>query len=1083
MPGQAPIVDLTARSFEALRERALNLLKRRVGDVAYNDFVGTGVVPAIIDVMAWFFEQAAFYHDRRHRSSYLFLADTREAMVVLCRGIGYRMRPTTSAAVSVQATPQPPQVAPITLRKGTRVTVGELIFEVAADSVIPANANIWPDGTTDDLILLVEGATSEDTFTSTGAIFQEFSLSQQGTIDGSVIVTILNEVWAEVENLTFVESDTRGRDTFHADGQDFFEVVLTLLNANIQIGDEDGLAVLVTPPGMTSADVQVWTQVPALTGAPREFTASQDIQGYTTIRFGEAVNDAAPAAGATIDVLYIVGGSQKRYQLTYDEFDRATIRFGDDTFGVIPPTGAQIRVQYRVGGGVRGNIPAGTMDQDVQGFLPTGARCAVHLRNAEPGRGGEPQETIEHARFFAPAFARSNRRAVTQDDWTALAATYRDDRFGAPSHASAYLKQRIPELNTVCVAVWGRDNVGRISTPGTALKVGIKKFLDARRTITTVAEMLDGVVVIIDLLIAVTLETGRDRETVFTAVSDAISRFFNSASVLPGLDLSISQLYDTIQDVDGVARATIEQVTGGISAFLTLGVGDGVTKTFSGNFPLRDGTSVVAGSVAVTDTVQQVVDNGTGSFVGDVDSGGTNVITYGDGNFTTTFAVAPEIGRVVTAEAHLGVFAPHTENLGNSNGTFQLLDGATDYYPIVKRAPRGGWAGDQSRIIDDYRVGGTNRFRGRLPRGIDPTSIVIGDNVPLAPVLVGGDNGAGVINGAGILTGSVDYDTGDIDFEFNAPPTLPVRIQWTTNRVDIFLPAEYLPLQPGRVWFWGGFRGPNATQPGGADLNVFDDGTGNMVGDALVSGQINYETGAVNFAWNAVPPPGIATATYYGRLAVTPDGTNRTFAYTVRTAPGGAGVAVNLLEGVGNGIGRTRFRLTDLSKPGVSFFDAWDNWQGLVDGESLDREGTNTLVYGPAAAGTLTFLTPPVAGTTRDFVITTTNVGTFMYSAWAFLVKTPGGPGLDKYLFSDNNGRLWGTVQFPFPFNRLDHLRGRYLATLSGAPVASGRSLQLTYDALIAVPPHLDIPIQGDQVATLGKITLEERAPEVPTLG
>ncbi len=997
------------------------------------------------------------------------------------------MRPATSAAVSMQAVPQPPQVAPITLRRGTRVNVGDLVFEIAEDYVIPANASVWPDGATDDLIIMVEGATLTETFTSDGSAFQEFELGTAGTIENSVRVTILGEVWDEVENLTVIEGEQRGRDAFTGDGADDQSYDLTLLHANISLDDDDGPIALITPAGGTSADVELWTQVANFTGAAREYTASQTIDGLTTILFGKDSAGAAPGDGARIDVLYLVSGAQKRYQLTYDEFDRATILFGDDSLGVIPPSGASITVEYRVGGGVQGNIQAGVIEETIQGFLATGARIPVLVRNIEPGRGGEAQENVDHARYFAPRYAKSNERAVRQEDWTALAATYRDAIYGAPSHATCYLKQKVPELNTVICAVWGRDEYGRVSTPGTALKAALKKYLDSKRTITTAVEMQDGTVVQIEMTIGVVLDTGRDRETVFEDVRAAVVAFFDSAYVLPGLDISVSRLYQRIQEVDGVQRATIEELIGSVSASLELGSGDGSTAEFSGDFVLEDGTSVVGGSVAVTDTQQQAVDDGLGGFLGDVDTGGTNTIDYATGKFTMTFASAPALGRTITAEARLVVFAPHTEDLGSSDGTIARVDDGTDYYPIVQRAPRGMWAREQSLIVDDFRVGTTNRFSGRLPQGIDTSSIVIEDNVPVAPILTGSDNGAGGITGPGILSGSVNYATGEIVWEFNAAPTLPVRVKWTTRQLNIFMPSQYLILEPARLWFWVGYRGPTGAQPGGADLNVFDDSTGNMVGDALVGGVVNYESGEIEVTLNGNPPPAAPTLVGYAYLLQAPDGTRTEFDYEIFTAPGGVGGAgspVDMREGGVDGEGRTRFMMTDLATPGVAVADAWDNWQGLMHGDTLDEEGVNTLIYAPGgtnntARGTLTFTVPLPVAAARDIPVYVTAVGVGMYSAWCFYVKTPGGPGLDKYLFADNNGRLWGTQVNPFPTDRLDHFRGRYVADLSGSPIASGRALALSYDALVNVPPALDVTIQDDQVATLNNVQVEERAPEV----
>jgi|CXWL01.1.fsa_nt_gi hypothetical protein len=1084
MPGIAPQIDYAARTFDVIRERALELLKRRITEFRYNDVIQSGVVPAIIDVLSWFHEQNAHYYDRRFRNSLLILADTREAMVVLTRALGYRMRPATSASVAVRATPTPPQAVPITLRKGTRATTeGGLTFEVAEDFVIPAGKPFWPDGTTDDLIVLVEGATREETFVSDGTQFQAFELGQPATIEGSVAVSILGEVWDEVDSLVFIEGDRRGRDGFTSDGTDGQTFELRLLNAIIDPEDEDGLVVIVTPLGMGSDGAEKWQQVPALTGAAREFVASQDLQGVTTLTFGVAADGAAPPLGAQVDVLYLIAGAQKRYQLTYDTDDRATIRFGDGVFGIIPPAGATITVTYRTGGGARGNIGTGQLNTVIQGVLPSGAATPVAIRNFEPGRGGEPQETVEHARFFAPRFAKSNERAVTREDFTTLSATYFDSLYGAPSHAAAFLKQRRPELNTVCVAVWGRDEFGQLSTANSPLKLGIKNLLDSKRTITTVVEMKDGVVVLVDIEADITLVQGKVRAAVFAELEAALQRFFQSTAVLPGINVSISQLYDTFQNVAGVERVEITRITGSVrvttDVFILLGtgalvpaVGDGSVNLFQGQFAFLEGTTIVPKSVVITDGIQQVVDNGEGAFSGDVDPLATpgqttplgNAMDYETGKFFISFATAPTAGAAVTAQAKLEVFFPKTENLGASDGNVSVVDGATDYYPIVRRAPRGLWSGDRRQVVDSFRVGATNQVRGRLPRGILPTTLLFVEGTPQTVF----DNGAGTLLSGVTPVGTVNYLTGDFDFTYPLPIVLPIVATWTTRTVDLFMPADLLPLQAGRLFVWGGFD-KDGTQPPGA-LIAYDDGEGNIAGNVIPGGTISYEDGRVLFEWNATPPPGPAAgALLTGTITQARDGIRRVFDFTF---PG------DLSSGSLDGEGRTRFQLSSLSTPGFVVVDAYDNWQGKIQGVSLDRLGENTIQYA-GGTGRLTFLSPPPVGTPGTFPIQVTNVATFLYAGWVFRVKTPGAAGLDKGLFADNTGRLWGPPAAgpsdPFPVAFLDYLRGRFFTRLAGSPIAAGRDLLLTYDALTRVPPALDIVVAGNQVAALGAVALTEK--------
>jgi Baseplate J-like protein len=1090
MSGVAPQIDYTARTFDTIRSQGLQLLQARVTTFVYNDMIATGLAPAVIDVLAWFQEQNAYYYNRRFRNSLLALADTREAMVVLTRAQGYTMRPTTSASVSVVATPQPPQATPITIPQGTQISAAGLIFQAKSDYVIPANKTYWPDGTTDDIIVFTQGASQTDTFTSTGNPFQQFQLSQPGTINGSVMVSILNQTWDDVPSLVFVEGDQRGRDSFQGEGTDFQSFQLSLLNAIVDPNDEDDLIVLVTPPGQPSSAAVQWTQVPDFTGAPQEFTVSQTIDGVTNINFGQGANGASPLVGAYIDVLYLIVGAQQRYQLTYDTNNQGTIIFGDGVFGIIPPTGAIITVTYSIGGGPAGNVPSNTLNTTILGVLSNGSTTPVLIQNFEAGRGGEPEETVDHARFYCPLQMQANQRAVTQTDFTMWAATYFDPVYGAPSYASAYLKQDIPELNTVEVALWSRDQNGQVSDANTPLKDAVQMFLNTKRTICTSVEMVDGTVVVFDIDAQVVIQQGFVVADVFAAIQSAVQTFFNSSQVMPGIDLSISQLYDAISTVSGVISAEITSVVGSILVTCvvttdgyTPAVGDGATNLFQGQFALDEGTQIVPGSIVITDGTQQVIDNGTGAFNGNINlSDPPNTIgnecDYETGTWSVSFASPPAVGAIFFAQAKMEAFFPNTEDLGASDGSVTEANGATQYYPLVARAPRGLWSGDQYLIVDAFQVGTTNEVRGTLPTGIISGTLFFTDHSgqQVRDVLTVGTSST-IIDAFSTVVGTIDYITGAFDFTFDTPPALPITAKWHTNTVAITMPADYLPLTPGRVYIWGGFDVGGTQSPPG-QIVAYDDGEGNIAGNVQAGGTIDYESGEINFVWNTVPPPGIAGGQLFtATISPTPNGTNRQFTFSLApVVPHGA----DLTPTGWGGEGRLHLLLSALSTPGFSLADAWDNWQGGITGASLNRIKTNVVTYA-LGTGTLTFDQPLPVGTPTTFPVQITDVATFLYSGFVYFVKTPGGPGLDKGLFADNNGEFWGPPAGgpadSFPTDKLDYLRGRYFARLAGSPVVAGREIDLTYDALTGVPPALDIVIQGNEVATMGALALTQKVP------
>lgn len=86
--------------------------------------------------------------------------------------------------------------------------------------------------------------------------------------------------------------------------------------------------------------------------------------------------------------------------------------------GAVPPLDATVRVRrYATGGGVLGNVTPGTV---------TAMRSSVPfvsaVENRRSAQGGTDAETLDQARDRAPALLRTRNRAVTAEDYEALAA-------------------------------------------------------------------------------------------------------------------------------------------------------------------------------------------------------------------------------------------------------------------------------------------------------------------------------------------------------------------------------------------------------------------------------------------------------------------------------------------------------------------------------------------------------------------------------------------------------------------------------------------------------------------------------------
>jgi hypothetical protein len=99
-----------------------------------------------------------------------------------------------------------------------------------------------------------------------------------------------------------------------------------------------------------------------------------------------------------------------------EEDGYATLRFGDDEYGLRPSAGDIFKATYRVGNGTAGNIGA-----DALAHAVTNVAGVVKVGNPLPAAGGVEPESIEHVRRSAPFAFRTQERAVTPEDYAAVA--------------------------------------------------------------------------------------------------------------------------------------------------------------------------------------------------------------------------------------------------------------------------------------------------------------------------------------------------------------------------------------------------------------------------------------------------------------------------------------------------------------------------------------------------------------------------------------------------------------------------------------------------------------------------------------
>jgi hypothetical protein len=100
---------------------------------------------------------------------------------------------------------------------------------------------------------------------------------------------------------------------------------------------------------------------------------------------------------------------------------RAYIRFGDGVSGRRSPATTALHATYRLGAGRAGNVGADTITR-----LLTPVAGVLAVRNPLPARGGADPHPITQAKLYAPQAFRRQERAVTVEDYQAMAGRHPD---------------------------------------------------------------------------------------------------------------------------------------------------------------------------------------------------------------------------------------------------------------------------------------------------------------------------------------------------------------------------------------------------------------------------------------------------------------------------------------------------------------------------------------------------------------------------------------------------------------------------------------------------------------------------------
>jgi hypothetical protein len=159
---------------------------------------------------------------------------------------------------------------------------------------------------------------------------------------------------------------------------------------------------------------------------------TQAVPVTTTQPAAEALDADPTAARPAVELDGVIGGvptlwkpqpdllgsgpTAAEFVVEVEHDGRTAIRFGDDASGMRPEPDTAFTARYRVGNGAAGNVGAEALFHVI-----TNVPVVAGVTNPLPARGGVEPETADEVRHRAPEAFRTQERAVTEADYTAVA--------------------------------------------------------------------------------------------------------------------------------------------------------------------------------------------------------------------------------------------------------------------------------------------------------------------------------------------------------------------------------------------------------------------------------------------------------------------------------------------------------------------------------------------------------------------------------------------------------------------------------------------------------------------------------------
>lgn len=404
------VVDYTNRDFYSLRDELIARVKDRVADWYGDDPADFGV--ALIEAFAYMGDITSYYIDRIANEATLLTATQRESVINLARSYGYNPAGYQTATTTVRFTNT--SGASITIPAGSEVSgtviegdsVRQVIFTTSADAVVAANSNVSVEAFHGENVavlnpanpLLVGDIAGEQVGFSDGSPNQEFKLSENQVVDGTIQVYVQNGDSYGAWDYTLHLTDYGPNDavyTTYTDADNYVYIVFgdgvsgviapnaSLIKVRYVVGGGvlgniplNTLTSLYYVPGLTSSQVSALTQDISVTNTalgagglePESIETIKELapQAFSALNRAVTLDDFASLALQTYSVGKARAVGQSGNSVTLYVSPRRTDT-ETDPYPLYDNTNTTLTVEWTGTGGLKADVVSALADKTLIG--------------------------------------------------------------------------------------------------------------------------------------------------------------------------------------------------------------------------------------------------------------------------------------------------------------------------------------------------------------------------------------------------------------------------------------------------------------------------------------------------------------------------------------------------------------------------------------------------------------------------------------------------------------------------------------------------------------------------------------------